>query len=212
VPNVIWLSARLAAKGLIALGVVGEAALVVLAILGRGERLALAAAVVGLALVLAFREAFASMVAGAGTKFAAGDRVRIGDVEGEVVGAGLLRTTLRDDDGAIVSVANRVLLEVPVHAYASGGRAELRVGVPYRADWEGAERILREEAGEGADVTVALTDNWIELALRYPGPERVALSRAVLRRFDDAGIPIASRTVEVKVGDPLDAARPSNVP
>jgi small-conductance mechanosensitive channel len=196
----------------IAAGAVGVVGLVVLAVVGRDERLALVAALVGVALAVAFREVFESLAAGAGAPYAAGVRVRIGGVEGDVVRVGLLRTKVRDDAGSVVSIANRATLASPVHAYASGARDELRVGVPYRADWEQAERILLEEAGEGSKVDVVLTDNWIELVLWCTSVTRDELSRAILRRFADAGIPVASRTVEVKVGDPLDAARPSNVP
>ncbi|HEY3182505.1 MAG TPA: mechanosensitive ion channel domain-containing protein [Gaiellaceae bacterium] len=206
------MSSRVIARGAIALGAVCVAGLVVLAVVGRDERLALVAGLVGVALAVAFREVFESLAAGAGAPYAAGDRVRIGGVEGDVVGVGLLRTKVRDDAGDVVSIANRVTLASPVHACTNGVRDEVRVGVPYRADWERAERILLEVAGEGSKVDVVLTDNWIELVLWCTSVTRDEVSRAILRRFGDAGIPVASRTVEVKVGDPLDAARPSNVP
>jgi small-conductance mechanosensitive channel len=56
-------------------------------------------------------------------------------------------------------------------------------------------------------VYVSLTDNWIELAARFVIPVRRSrtihdeLSRAIHRRFDEAGIPIASSTMDVTVRD-----------
>lgn len=172
------------------------------------------AALVSAGVLIALRRPLDSLVARLGLRrvYRVGDRVRIGAVDGDVVHIGFLRTRLRDDAGAIVSVANSAALDSPVRNYAGVVRDELRVGIPYRADWEQAERILLEEAGDGSDVDVVLTDNWIELVLRYATPAHDDLSRAILRRFIEAGIPIASRTVEVTVGDPLDVARPVQVP
>jgi small-conductance mechanosensitive channel len=164
--------------------------------------------------LIALRRPLDSLVARLGLLrvYRIGDRVAIGDVTGEVTAIGPLWTKVREDSGGIVSFANRTVLELPVRTYPDGVRNELTIGIPYRADWEHAERILLEEAGEGSDVTVALTDSWIELVLRFTGRSRDEVSRAMLRRFDDAEIPVAARTVEVTVGDPLDAARPSNMP
>ena len=202
----------LAAVGVLAVVVGGFAAVVVLAAVLRDNRLAVAAALAAVALALALRDLFAGVGAAVTRPCAVGDRVRAGDVEGTVVRTGLTRTAVLEDTGAVVSFANQALLATAVRTYPDVVRTELRVGVPYRADWEHAERILRDVGGDGSDVSVVLTDNWIELVLRLTEPARDEASRAILRRFTDAGIPIASRTVEVKVGDPLDAARPSNLP
>jgi small-conductance mechanosensitive channel len=186
----------------------------------------LAAAALALAGVsIALRRPLDSLVARLGLRrvYRVGDRVAIGDVEGEVTAIGPLRTKLRDDAGGIVSIANRTALEVPVRTFAGAVREELTIGIPYRGDWERAEQIVLEEARsvsrEDATRTyVALCDDWLELTAQFavaPGEARQtrdALSRAVRRRFDEEGIHIASRTVEVKVGDPLDAARPTNLP
>jgi len=206
------MSPRLTAIGAVVLGFGALGALVALAAVQGDDRLALVAGLVAVALALAYRDVFASLAALAGGAYAVGERVRIGDVEGDVIGIGLLRTRIREDTGTVVSVANCLALASPVHTFGEDVREELSIGVPYRADWAQAERILLEEAGDGSDVAVVLTDNWIELVLRFTSPARDVVSRAILRRFADAGIPVASRTVEVKVGDPLDAARPSNVP
>jgi small-conductance mechanosensitive channel len=176
--------------------------------------LAVAALLVLAAILVALRRPLDSLVARLGLRrvYTVGDRVAVGGVEGEVIAVGPLLTKVREDAGGVVSFANRTVLETPVRTFSSDVREELRLGIPYRADWEHAERILLDEGGEGASVAVGLTDDWVELVLRFTGVTRDEVSRAVLRRLNDAGIPIASRTVEVKVGDPLDSARPSNVP
>jgi small-conductance mechanosensitive channel len=173
-----------------------------------------AALLVLAAVFVALRRLLDSLVARLGLRrlYGVGDRVAVGDVEGEVIAVGPLRTKVREDAGGVVSFANRTVLETPVRTFSPDVRQELRLGIPYRADWEHAERILLEEGGEGSTVAVGLTDDWVELVLRFTGPTRDEVSRAILLRLTDAGIPVASRTVEVKVGDPLDAARPSNVP
>jgi small-conductance mechanosensitive channel len=54
-----------------------------------------------------------------------------------------------------------------------------------------------------AKVYVTLTDNWVELAARFVIPVRRSrtirdeMSRAISERFDDAGITIASSTMDV---------------
>jgi small-conductance mechanosensitive channel len=176
----------------------------------------LLAVAVAIALRDAFRAATCWFDVVAGGLYRVGDRVELAGVAGEVVAVTPLRTTLRDDVGRLVAISNGAALESPV-ARIGDGDNELRIGIPYRADWERAERILLEEPAV-TSVRVALTDSWIELALRYEAPRgetarvRDELSRAILRGFADAGIPIASRTVEVVVGDPVDPARPAELP
>ena len=107
---------------------------------------------------------------------------------------------------------------------------EMHVPIPYRADRTAAERILLEaawavtvESREASDrardrvqraygvnleqheprVFWRITDNWIDLAVRYVVPEhgireiKDALTRRVLSDFDRAGIEIASTTMAV---------------
>jgi small-conductance mechanosensitive channel len=178
-----------------------------------------------------------------------GDRVEIAGVKGDVIDITLLRTKVlemgsslpeepswvggRQSTGRIVSIANKATFEQPTYNYSSFFEyvwEELRVPVPYDADWKLAERILCEEAervsdSEGAReamqemrrrfpmpqhevdprVYVTLTDNWVELAARFIIPVRQSrtirdeMSRAIRARFDEAGIRIASTTMDVTV-------------
>jgi small-conductance mechanosensitive channel len=113
---------------------------------------------------------------------------------------------------------------------ASVTAAEMSVPIPYRADRAKAEEILlacvAENAGSldrqsepvrhaiekryfvGMDdltprVFYRLTDNWLELTVRFIVREhgireiKDAIARAVLRRFDEASIEIPSTTYTV---------------
>lgn len=103
---------------------------------------------------------------------------------------------------------------------------ELTVPVPYRCDWRQAEAILLDEAQttSSSDAEDALkrmrdrypvagvrvepavyaraTDNWVELSARFALPVRTAreakaeMTRRVLSRLTDAGIAVASTTVD----------------
>jgi small-conductance mechanosensitive channel len=176
-----------------------------------------------------------------------GDRVEIAGVKGDVIDITLLRTKVlemgsslpeeptwvggRQSTGRIVSISNKATFEQPTYNYSSFFEfvwEEVRIPVPYRADWRAAERIMVEEAErvsatEGAreairimrerfpmpqheldpKVYVTLTDNWIELAARFVIPVRQSrtihdrLARAIRDRFDEAGIEIASSTMDV---------------
>jgi small-conductance mechanosensitive channel len=178
-----------------------------------------------------------------------GDRVEIAGVKGDVIDITLLRTKVlemgsalpeepswvggRQSTGRIVSISNKATFEQPTYNYSSFFEyvwEELRVPVPYSADWKRAERIVCEEAervsdSEGArrameqmrrqfpipphevdpKVYVTLTDNWVELAARFVIPVRQSrtikdqMSRAIRERFDEAGIEVASSTMDVTV-------------
>jgi small-conductance mechanosensitive channel len=145
-----------------------------------------------------------------------GDRVEIAGVKGDVIDITLLRTKVlemgsslpeepswvggRQSTGRIVSISNKATFEQPTYNYSSFFEfvwEELRIPVPYSADWKRAEQIVCEEAervsdSEGARaamnemrrrfpvpaheldarVYVTLTDNWVELAARFVIPVR----------------------------------------
>jgi small-conductance mechanosensitive channel len=145
-----------------------------------------------------------------------GDRVEIAGVKGDVIDITLLRTKVlemgssspeeptwvggRQSTGRIVTISNKATFEQPTYNYSSFFEfvwEEVRIPVPYRADWRAAERIMLEEAErvsatEGAReairtmrerfpipqheldarVYVTLTDNWVELAARFVIPVR----------------------------------------
>ncbi|MFL5926527.1 MAG: mechanosensitive ion channel family protein [Gaiellaceae bacterium] len=149
-----------------------------------------------------------------------GDRVELGGVKGDVLDITPLRTKIlemgssltdeptwvggRQYTGRIVTISNKATFEQPTYNYSAFFEfvwEEMKVPVPYRADWRRAEQILREEAErvsatEGARkaidlmmqrypipkhevdarVYVTLTDNWVELAARFVIPVRESRS------------------------------------
>jgi small-conductance mechanosensitive channel len=136
--------------------------------------------------------------------------------------------------GRIVSVANRVVFSDPVFNYTQHWPYlwdEIMVPITYESDWRGAGRVMLEQATEytshlqpqaaagfgalaeryplssaGVDPALysVMTDNWIEMTIRYvvPAQERrevqAGLHRELLQRFEEADdITVASVTMEI---------------
>jgi small-conductance mechanosensitive channel len=145
----------------------------------------------------------------------------------------------RQYTGRIVTVSNARIFDEPVYNYTREFPylwEELALPIPYAADRARAERILLAAADrhgvpvselsaetlaelqrryflKPADVTprvyVRLTDNWLELSVRFVvrdhgiRDQKDAISRDILAGLDGAGIPIASTTFEVVGLPPL---------
>jgi small-conductance mechanosensitive channel len=152
-----------------------------------------------------------------GRIFRVGDRIQMGGVRGDVIDITPLRTKImemgsaneqqtwvraRQYTGRIVTVSNKATFTEPVFNYSTVFEyiwEELTIPVPYRDDWQQAERILREEvervsASEDAQramrtmierypiawadveprVFVRATDDWNELSARFVVPVRAA--------------------------------------
>jgi small-conductance mechanosensitive channel len=153
----------------------------------------------------------------------------------------------RQYTGRIVTVSNDKIFDEPVYNYTRDFPylwEEMSLPIPYTADRTVAERILlgvarrhsaaSAEVGRTAMAAMAeryavqpsatephvyyrLTDNWLELTVRFLTEARGvrdvkdAMSREILDAFDAAGIGIASTTFEVVGLPPLrvEAATPS---
>ena len=145
--------------------------------------------------------------------------------------------TGRQFTGRIVSVSNSVIFANPVYNYSRDFPLiweEMLLPIAYGDDRVRAERILLDVAdshtrdlradGETAiqammrryamppaelapRVYYRITDNWLELGLRFVAPAhgarelKDAMSREILHAFDEAGIGIASATYDI-VGMP----------
>ncbi len=143
----------------------------------------------------------------------------------------------RQYTGRIVRVTNAVIFDEPVYNYTREFPyiwEEMRLPIPFTADRNRAEQILLDVARKhttdiaslGEEALVALerryvlkrselqpqtywrlTDNWLEMTLRFLVPDwgirsiKSDMSRDILDQFDQAGIGIASGTYEV-VGMP----------
>ena len=141
----------------------------------------------------------------------------------------------RQFTGRLVTVTNDKIFDEPVFNYSrefSFIWEEMSIPIPYRTDRERAEAILvcaavdanarfaepgaaertalQRQYGIVLDDTTPrvfwrLTDNWLELTVRFLVPEhgirpiKDAMARRILAEFDNAGIRIASATLEVAV-------------
>jgi small-conductance mechanosensitive channel len=139
----------------------------------------------------------------------------------------------RQFTGRIVTVTNDKVFDEPVYNYTREFPfiwEEMTIPIPYRADRAGAEAIMLgcvAEKVEALDrqsqpvqralerryfvdlddltprVFYRLTDNWLELTVRFIVREhgirdvKDAIARAVLQKFDEAGIEVASATYEI---------------
>lgn len=153
----------------------------------------------------------------------------------------------RQYTGRIVRLSNAVIFDKPVYNYTREFPyiwEEMRLPVPYTADRQRAEQILLDVAkkhtvkiadlGEEAlrelerryvlkrselepQVYWRLTDNWLEMTVRFIVPDfgirsiKSQMSRDILDEFDRAKIGIASGTYEVVGMPPLNVQiTPSN--
>jgi small-conductance mechanosensitive channel len=139
----------------------------------------------------------------------------------------------RQFTGRIVTVTNDKVFDEPVYNYTREFPfiwEEMTVPIPYRADRKRAEEILLSCVAEHAaapdrqskpvqdalerryfidldDLTprvfYRLTDNWLELTVRFIVREhgirnvKDAIARAVLQRFEAASLEVASATYEI---------------
>lgn len=139
----------------------------------------------------------------------------------------------RQYSGRVVTVTNAKIFDEPVFNYTRDFPylwEEMALPIPYTADREKAETILLEvarghtvgigEMGEESlremqrryfmkademepKVYYRLTDNWLELTVRFIAEERGvrglkdSMSREILEAFDRAGLGLASTTFEI---------------
>jgi small-conductance mechanosensitive channel len=192
-----------------------------------------------------------------GETFGVGDRITMGGVRGDVIGLGLIQTTImemgqppavpnadpamwvrsRQYTGRIVTVSNDKIFDEAVFNYSREFPflwEEMSLPIPFTADRDRAERIMLTAARRTSDELAAesaaalarlqrryaiqsqrteprvyyrLTDNWLELTVRFVTEVRGvrdvkdAMSREILQEFERAGIELASATFAV-VGMP----------
>ena len=159
--------------------------------------------------------------------FRIGDRVRIGEVTGEVSDVRLQVTHLRTNKNETVTIPNSIILSSEVINYSTLARTEglilhLTVGIGYETPWRQVEAMLLLAASRVPDIKrepapfvqqLALSEFAVtyELNAYIATPHtmvslRSALHRAVLDVFNEYGIQIMTPGYE---GDP---ERPKVVP
>jgi small-conductance mechanosensitive channel len=231
------------------------ALLVLFVWLGLSGHLALATGIVGAGIAFASQEVIGSfggyLNIVSASLYRIGDRVRIGDVVGDVMDIAMLRTTVMEIGewvkadqytGRIVTIANRAVFSAPVYNYTQHWHYlwdEIMIPVTYKSDWRRAgelmlehgqaysshlqseaqaelhamvQRYLVHDTPVEPTLYVVMTDNWIELTLRYVVEARERrtvkgqLHQELLQHFEqEPGITVASATLEV-VGIPLRSA------
>ncbi len=115
-----------------------------------------------------------------GNFYSTGDRVKLGGIKGDVIGIGVLRTTLmecgdwvRGDlyNGRIVRVANSFVFKEPVFNYSSDFPFlwdEFTVPIKHGSDWKLAERLLQESCREiVGDYTEKAKEQWKTMVRTY---------------------------------------------
>ncbi len=191
-----------------------------------------------------------------GNLYHIGERVRIGEVVGDVMDITLLRTTLMEIGewvkadqytGRTVSVANRTVFAAPVFNYTQHFRYlwdEITIPITYDSNWRLAGELMLEHGREYSSALLAeaeaelrqmkehypleetaveptlyvvMTDNWIEMTLRYVvearkrRPVKAELHRELLQHFEaEEEITVASATFEI-VGFPPLRGEPGTV-
>jgi len=216
-----------------------------------GNNLAIALGILGAGLAIASQEMIGSLVAGVniwvGNLYRVGDRVRIGEVIGDVMDISLLRTTVMEVGewvkadqytGRVVNVANRMVWTNPVYNFTQHWGYlwdEITLPISYESDWQRAAELMLEhgqtytaelQADAEAKLSkmidryplkdtkveptlyLAMTDNWIEMTLRFvvDAQERRRvkdqLHRDLLQHIQtEENITVASTTIEI-VGFP----------
>jgi small-conductance mechanosensitive channel len=233
--------------------------IIVLIWLPTGNNLLTALGILGAGLAIASQEMVGSLVAGlniwVGSVYRVGDRVRVGEVVGDVMDISLLRTTVMEVGdwvkadqytGRVVTVANRIVWTNSVYNYTKHWGYlwdEITLPITYESDWQRAAELILEhgqtytvemQADAEAKLSrmidrfplkettveptlyLAMTDNWIELTLRFvvDAQERRKvkgrLHRDLLQHFQaEEKIAIASTTIEIVGFPPLELAQDS---
>ena len=143
-----------------------------------GNNLVTALGILGAGLAIASQEMVGSLAAGlniwVGNIYRVGDRVRVGDVVGDVMDISLLRTTVMEVGewvkadqytGRVVTVANREVWINPVYSYTQHWGYlwdEITLPITYESDWQRAAEFILEHgqtytAGLQADAEARLS-------------------------------------------------------
>jgi len=233
---------------------ISAAVIILVVVFGLGSNFATVIGILGAGVAFASQEVIGSFAGYlniiTGNIFRIGDRIRIGNVVGDVLDISLLRTTVMEIGewvkadqytGRVVSLANRVVFSDPVFNYTQHSRYlwdEIMIPVTYDTNWrraieiilaKGQELTLGFHAEARAEfeemikkypslpavpvepaVYIAMTDNWIELTLRYivEARERRSIKGQIhgelLKTFgEEVDITVASMTVDIVKFPPL---------
>src|SRR6202163_3416646 len=149
-------------------------------------RLSFALGVAGAGVAVALQDVLASIAGafsiGFSKLYAVGDRIQIGDIRGDLIDIGLLRTTLMETgnwvskdlyNGRIVRIPNSIVLKVPVFNYSQGFRFiwdEIKVLFTTATDCQLAREMLLRATKEAiGEYLIEAETSWRVMSEYYRG-------------------------------------------
>jgi small-conductance mechanosensitive channel len=191
---------------LVACGVI-----VLLVWLGPGNNLTLAMGILGAGIAFASQEVIGSFAGYldiiSGNIYRIGDRVRIGDVVGDVIDISILRTTVMEVGewvkadqytGRVVTVANRAVFADPVYNFTQHWGYlwdEVTATVTYESDWQQAAEIMLEHGQTYTEALQAEAEARLDkMADRFP-LQHTKVEPAIYLAMSDSWIEITLRYI-----------------
>lgn len=151
-----------------------------------------------------------------------GDRVTVGDIEGDVTSINMRSTTIQSLDNISIIVPNSEFISSTVTNWSYGDpkiRLKIEVGVSYSSDLETVMKALREVADENNDILkdpepfVLLSgfgdSSWDMVLVVWLGDPkkyyvtRSAINCAIVQKFRDYGVEIPFPQRDLHVRSPL---------
>lgn len=179
---------------------------------GVGSNLTMAMGIMGAGIAFASQELIGSFTGFVNiitsNLYNIGDRVRIGNVIGDVLDISLLRTTVMEIGewvqadqytGRIVTIANRVVFSDPVFNYSKHWEYlwdEIMIPVTYESDWQLAAQLMLEH-GENytKDIQEAAKVGMQEMRHRYPILEDLPVTPTLYTVMTDNWVEMTLRYV-----------------
>ena len=174
-----------------------------------GNNLGTALGILGAGLAIASQELIGSLAAGVniwvGNLYRVGDRVRIGDVVGDVMDISLTRTTVMEIGewvkadqytGRVVNVANRAVWTHPVYNYTQQWGYlwdEITLYITYESDWQrAAETMLKHGEMYTAELQADAEAKLTKMIDRYP-LKQTKVEPTLYLAMSDKGIEVTLR-------------------
>ncbi|MBU0495091.1 MAG: mechanosensitive ion channel family protein [Chloroflexi bacterium] len=179
-----------------------------------GGSLTVAIGIAGAGVAFAAQEVIGSLAGYlnivSGNLFHIGDRVRIGDVEGDVLDISLLRTTVMEIrewinadqyTGRTVTIANRVVFTDPVFNYTRDWPYlwdEIMIPITYESDWRRAAQLMLDHAQEySAHIQAPAEKDLQRLTRHYPALQQTSVEPSLYLLMTDNWIQMTFRYVVV---------------
>ena len=183
--------------------------IVVIIWLPRGNTLLPSLGIVAAGLAIASQEMIGSLAAGlniwVGSVYRVGDRVRVGNVVGDVMDISLMRTTVMEIGewvkadqytGRVVTVANRMVWTNSVYNYTKHWGYlwdEITLYITYESDWQrAAEIMLKHGETYTAELQADAEARLIKMIDRYP-LKQTKVEPTLYLAMSDKGIEVTLR-------------------